>query len=179
MKLKPPKITDRACLIAIAVLAVCSLWLYFTMDANCEAARVEAENLRVCRELADRVKKMRQRPAQTGTEARSATALALQIENSAKTANIPQAQIVQIDPQPARRLGSSPYKEQPTRVELRDVGMSQLILFIDGLLAGQPGADLAELRLSASEGSNAPAASGGTSERWEAELVLTDTFFSP
>lgn len=160
----------------LATLIAVAAWSYCWLVASYEAATTAAENLQVCLRLTTQIKKLREKPLRAGCEARSATELAQMIEISAKKAHLSMTSVVQIDPQPSRRLGDSAYKEQPTHVELRDVTLRQLIVLLHALTDEESSAELAELRLSTPRDEPSPTAG---EETWNAEVILTHLIFAP
>jgi hypothetical protein len=160
----------------VSALAIAAAWSYGWLLSSQEAAATARENLRVCLQLTAQIKRLREKPLRAGSEARSANELAHMIEISAQKANLSLANVIQIDPQPARRLSNSAYKEQPTHVELRDVTTKQLIVLLHTLAGEESGAELAELRLSAPR--DEPAL-GAKEETWTAEATLTHLIFAP
>jgi hypothetical protein len=149
---------------------------YCWMDASRATAAAATENLNACLRVASQIKSLRKKPLRAGAEARSATELARLIETSAQKASLPMTSVVQIDPQPARRVGNTAYKEQATRLELRDVTLKQLVVLLHSLADEELGTELAELRL------NAPreeASASNHEENWSAEMTLTHLIFTP
>jgi hypothetical protein len=148
---------------------------YWWLLSSQESSAIAATNLQACLRLNAQIKKLREKPLRAGSEARSANELTRLIEASARKADLPQNSLVQIDPQPARRLGNSAYKEQPTHIELRDVTIKQLIVLLHALTDGESGEDLAELRLTAPHNE----AVAVNEEKWTAEATLTHLIFAP
>ena len=146
------------------------------MASSREVAAVETENLQACLRTAAQIKKLREKPLRAGASAHSATELAHLIEVAAQKASLPTNSIIQIDPLPARRLGNSAYQEQPTHVELHNVGLKPLIIWLNTLTGEESGAELAELRLSAPRDSTSGSA---VAETWTAEVTLTHLIFAP
>lgn len=149
---------------------------YCWMDASRASACDATENYNACVRVAAKIKSLREKPLRAGAEARSATELARLIETSAKKASLPMTSVVQIDPQPARRIGNTAYKEQATRLELRDVTLKQLVTLLHSLADEEQGTELTELRLSAPREENS---TQDPTERWTAEMTLTHLIFIP
>jgi hypothetical protein len=157
------------------LIALCG-WSYLEFTTSQDKAAGAAEDVMVCRRLAEQIKKLQVQPLRAATEARSSTEVARLIESSAKVAGLPTTSILQIDPQSPRRLGNSAYKEQPTHVELRDINLRQLVVFLHTLAADEQGLDLAELRLSAPREQTDLARA---EETWLAEVTLTHLIYAP
>ncbi len=162
--------------VCAAVLLGLAGWSLIRMQSAYAAAATARDNRDACKHLAARLQTLRRSPQQASTNVRSASALTQDIETAARSAQITPPQIVQIDPQPARRVGNTPYQEQPTRIEFRDLTLPQLLAFATALIDSQASADVAEIRLSAARDEPAE---GQSAERWAAELTVVDRIFSP
>jgi hypothetical protein len=163
-----------AAIVFIGLLALAG-WSYCEFTASCSDAAATASDLVACRNLARQIKTLRQKPVLVGTKARSSTEVAHSIETAAKGAGLPLTYILQIDPQSPRRLGNSAYQEQPTHVELRNVTLKQLLVFLYALANDCVGLNLSELRLGAPRDETTQ----GTDETWLAEVTLTHLIFAP
>jgi len=134
-----------------------------------------ASDLSACRDAASRIEQLRRRPAVAGSREVQATELSRRIEASARAAEMPDGALDQIEPQPPRRVGDTPYRQTPTRVRLRGVTLQQLFTFLHALAAEDasgPGLRLEALRLSAPRGEEA-------GDRWTAEATLTYLVYDP
>jgi hypothetical protein len=158
-----------------AALLAMAGWSYCEFSNSSAAAAAAAGDLAACRDLVGQIKALRQKPVLVGTKARTSTEVAHSIEAAAKNAGLPLTNILQIDPQSPRRLGNSAYEEQPTRVELRNVTLKQLLVFLYALANDGTGLNLAELRL----GAPRDEMNAGTEETWLAEVTLTHLIFAP
>ena len=141
-----------------------------------EAARQASGDLQACQLLADKIKRVSASPKKALEEQRSLDDLSSRIEQAATTAKLARGVIARILPQSDRRLGDSPYVAQPTRVECRDVGLRELVFFINELLSGDKTLHATAIRLSTPlSAANAK----HDSESWNAEFVLTHVLYSP
>jgi len=163
-------------LVVFAALLITTGWSYSQMAAARSAAWTAAQDSQECRRLADQIKQLRDRPTRASLEAHSATELARLVEQAAKAASLPAQSLVQIDPQAARRVGETTYREQPTHVELRDVTLGQLITFLYMLSQDDMGMDVADLRLRAPRDDKS---ARSAEETWLAEVTLTHLIFAP
>lgn len=161
---------------ALAALACLGAWSRSQLAAGRQAAQAAAEDLAECQRLADEITRLGTRPQKASLEARSATELAKLVEQSAQAAALPQQALVQIDPQPARRVGETAYREQATRLELRDVTLRQLVTFLHGLSHDDLGMEVSDLRLRAPRDDKSVQP---TDETWTAEVTLTHLIFAP
>ena len=149
-----------------------ALWAYSTWAGSLTEINDAQNALQECRQLASQIVKLRGKPLRAASEAHSATELARVIEKSTQSAQLPATNLVQIDPQAAHRVGNSPYSEQATHLEIRDVTLRQLIAFLRAIVEDQSGCEIAELRLRAPR--DEPAS---TPETWQAEITLTSLIF--
>jgi hypothetical protein len=173
---KPLRRPEILLAVFFAGLVLLAVWSYCEFTASCGEAFAAAADSEACRSVAAQVKKLRAKPIRAAVEARSSTEVARSIEIAAKSANLPVAGIVQIDPQSPRRVGDSSYKEQPTHVEFRGVTLRQLLAFLYALGSEDIGQDLADLRLSSPRDETS---STGVEETWMAELIVTHLIFAP
>src|SRR6185437_461314 len=100
--------------IAIALLAAVG-WSYIQLADNRASATVAAQDLADCRALASRIEMLRKRPAVAGTQELGAADLSRRIEQAAGTAEMADGSIERIEPEPARRVGETNYREVPTQ----------------------------------------------------------------
>ena len=91
--------------LALLLLVLLAGWSYARWLSARAAAATAAENLAECRRLARQINQLRDAPMRATAEAHSATELARRIEQAAQTAKMPIDRLIQIDPQPARRMG--------------------------------------------------------------------------
>ena len=166
---------DVLAAVLFVALAVLAGWSYCEFTAGCSDAAAAASDLAACRNLTQQIKTLRKKPVLVGTKARSSTEVAHSIETAAKGAGLPLTNILQIDPQSPCRLGNSAYQEQPTHVELRNVTLKQLLVFLYALANDGVGLNLSDVRLSAPRDE----ATQGANETWLAEVTLTHLIFAP
>ncbi|HUY31658.1 MAG TPA: hypothetical protein VMV69_02685 [Pirellulales bacterium] len=167
-----------ATMIVLSVFAV--LELRSARAAALAAIRSHAE----CEELAGEIAKLGAKPSHVTLQTQSSTDVAGRIEAAAQFAQLPMNSLVRIDPQPARRLGDSVYKEQATHVELREVTLKQLIEFLHHLHGSKapPGPGGGTSFRAKSLYLTAPAQTtiaGAGTETWRVELTLTYLIFAP
>ena len=98
--------------------------------------------------------------------------LAKRIEAASKKAGLPLSQLVRITPSRAARLGDSVYMRKPTRIDLRAVGLPELVVFLHALSSGPNAFIVHSLRLS-------PPHEAEQTELWNAEITLTYLVYSP
>jgi hypothetical protein len=157
------------CLVAILFAG------YSQMMSSRASAASAAHNLEACRRLSGQIASLREQPSLAALEARPPTELARRIEEAASSAQVSTDSILRIDPQAARRVGETAYKEQPTALELRPVNLKQLITLLLALTEGEDGLEVSALRITPPR--REPFT--GTDEVWHAEVTLTKLIFSP
>jgi hypothetical protein len=161
--------------VILGALLLAVAWSWVTLSASRQTAMDAASDLSACREAASRIDQLRRRPAVAGSREVQATELSRRIEESARAAGMPEGGLDQIEPEPLRRVGDTPYRQTPTRVRLRQVTLQQLFTFLHALAAegpSGPGLRLQALRLSAPRGEEA-------GDQWTAEATLTYLVYDP
>lgn len=134
-------------------------------------------NLRACQEIAKELQRLRGAPSRAGLEAQSATELSRRIEQAAQSGQIAREKLLRIDPQSAKRVGDSSYKEQSTFIELEAVPLPKLIAFLDAITRDEAGLEVRSLRLSAPQRTEEMPT--GEEEPWVAEVTLTHLIYAP
>ena len=89
-------------------------------------------------------------------------------------AELPAAKLVRIEPRSAIRFEKTPFLQQPSHLELREVTLEQLIRFLY-VLSFKSRLEATDLRVHAPR---SVAVESGP-EHWNAELVLTNIIYSP
>jgi hypothetical protein len=160
-----------AALLLIALLLVSGLrW-----HAQRVAARVAVKELADCREIAAQIEALRAIPKSASLEKQSEQQITLCIQRAAQAAEIPDADILRIAPQPGRRIAKSSHVQQPTTVEIRQTTLGQLSRFLGELSVVEVGLQPTSIRLTAPR--TPPPET--QNEVWACELVLTYLVFSP
>lgn len=154
------------------LLAVVAVWCVRWMLEERDAARAAAADLVTCHGFQAKITRLRNRPALAEDRERRSAEISGPIERAAREAHIPAEQLVRISPEPARRIGETPYKEKPTRVFLKDVSLTNVVTMVHGLTCGETGLDLKSIRLTAPSRD----ATAGT---WSAELAFTYLIYEP
>lgn len=158
-----------------AVLAIGNVLAFAEFHAGQASARAAAENLGECKRVADEIETLRQRPATSTLETQSVSELSKRMEEAMKFAQLPAACLIRVDPQAARRVANTEFKQQSTSLELRGVTLKQLIQFLHKLESSQAGLQTSSLHLAAPQ---RPAADT-SAETWTAQVVLTSFIFAP
>lgn len=163
-------------LVLLVLLSVLSVAAYLHMARQQAAARDAVTQLAEARQLVQQIESLRDRPVLAGVQEMPPTDLAQLVEESAQKANLDVAQIVRIWPEPARRIGQSPYLEKPTQILLRNATLEQFTRFLAHVIQSPYRLRVSALRLSAPRDRDA-AATGP--DRWTAEVTLTYLLYAP
>lgn len=151
-------------------------WSYQQYRSSYRVSRQAAQDLADCRRLVDDIQQIRSAPARAAMQSQSTDQLASRIEAAAAAATMPIDRLWRIEPQAARRLGETAYKEQPTLLELHEISLVQLVKFLYALNAASDSQlQVRTLRLLPPRRSS----SIDAEETWSAEVTLTYLIFSP
>ncbi len=170
--MKPTQRLFTAALVVNLALALSAAWGYYRWTHTHGAAQSAVEETRTCRGLAAQIRALDSRPTQADSQEMPIQDLTRRIEQSAADAGIPMASLVRISPQPASRIGDTPYKTKSTQVLLQRVSLRQVILFHHALETQGVGLLATGLRLAAPQPSNA-------NGLWTSESTLTHVVYSP
>ena len=148
-------------------------WLWMRSRQDWTQAR---DQLTLCQALANEIQMLRSAPIRFEEGARTSDALAQLVESSSQKANLGSDPIVHIAPGEPRRVGDSPYQEQLTEVELREVTLRQVLEF--ALVVGRSGPSIhcSTLTLRVPPGTEE---SLGEGELWNAQVLLTTYNYAP
>ena len=139
-------------------------------------AREELERnlhaLRDCEMLSREIQRVRGEPERARLEEVAPPELTRALEAKAAESGIAPEKILRIEPEPARRLGSSPYEVKPTRVELRDVSLPDLFRLLYALTGEDTALSLEEIKLDTPAGEE-------VGSIWLVEVTLGHRIYSP
>lgn len=152
------------------------VWAWTSLESSRSAASSGQSQLAACQRLAIAIQQNRTLPKRASQEASSATDLTRRIEEASQRARLPTENLVRIEPQPAQRVGETSYKAQPTRIELREATLRQLVPFLLALSDEESGLQVTDLRLVEPRQTATLATFG---ETWNVEVTLTQLVFSP
>ena len=178
----PANLWTRLILICLFASSCFVIYAYQKMASSHRAAMDSVEQWNQCRELADQIKGLQDKPLKVAERLQTAVQLARTLEESAQAANIQLDQLIRIDPRPVRQIENTPYQEQATYFELRKVTLRQLILLLHKISNEHQGTTVVDLRLESTRtgGMNAEYATNSTQEEtWDAEVTLTSLVFNP
>ena len=160
--------------LVVVGLSIAAIWHVAWMLEHRGTAQRAANNLADCKLLAEQIVELRTRPAVAADEEMGIQELDDRIEyakGQARLTNQTRDVIDIVDPQPARRIGNSPYLQKPTMFALRDVSLPQLTAFLYHLTDGS-GLTVRSLRLRVPTGE-------ATADRWDVETTLTYLIYAP
>ena len=155
----------------VVLLAGAAAWgVRWTVEQR-GRARTAAGDLDRCRELADAIRALRDKPAVASAEAMGIQELGRRIEAACRQAGFQSAALEGVFPQSARRAGESPYLVKPTALALRGVTLPQVVTFLYHLTNGS-GLSVRDVRLQTPRG-DAP------QSVWDAEATVTYLMYAP
>ena len=162
--------------VAAGLLTLVS-WSGYRLTSAKDAAAESARGLAECHRHATNIEILRKGPAAAGATEPAAGDLNRRVERAAQSAGLPRGAVARIDPEPARRVGDTPYRESPTQVRLRRVTLRQLFTFLHALgardgAAGSAGLQVRALRLTAPRGLESGSA-------WDVDSTLTYLVYDP
>jgi hypothetical protein len=158
--------------VLLALLVLITGWsLAGMLQARTEAVDA-TRGLKECQRLAARIALLNQLPTLASDRERLGAELNGPLEQAAQAAGIPSDRLIRIVPEPAQRIGDGAYKEKPTRIIVKNVGLKALIAMVHRLMQSEGGWSLSTLRLSAPS-------RDATENLWMAELVFTYLVYEP
>jgi hypothetical protein len=158
--------------ILLALLVLTAGWSLQVMWQARTEADAATKGLKECNRLAARIAVLNQLPTMASDRERLGAELNGPLEQAAQAAGIASDRLVRIVPEPAQRIGDSAYKEKPTRVIVKNVGLRPLITMVHRLTQSDGGWSLSTLRLTAPS-------RDATENLWTAELVFTYLVYEP
>jgi len=162
-------------LLALGALVLAALFGYLKMNAAAAAMQTASQDVAACRTLVAEITELQDLPQFAALEADRPQTIRESVEQATKTARLPAASLIRIQPQPPFRLGNSEYRLWPTRLELNAVTLQQVTSFAHALADEQRGLTVRDLRLWTPTSES----TAGSGETWSAEITLTQVTFSP
>ena len=156
----------------VGALILLVIWNYLGLAQSQAAAVGAAKDLADCRRLASRIQALSRQPARAGTQEVQLKELISRIETAAKNAQISPDSLIRIWPEPAQRIGDTPYQQKPTQILLRQVTLKHIIKFLHTLTSGDLGLYADAIRLTSPR-------SEETGKTWTAEVTLTYHIYAP
>jgi hypothetical protein len=156
----------------LALLAVSVLWSYGRYVRAGQRLAKAGQDLAACQLLAARIERIGRQADVAGWEDLQSSELARQVEQACRQASIPSSAIVRIWPEAPQRVGESVYRQQDTRITLKNVTTRQAAAFLYALTEGQSGLWAKSLQLRAQHEQEAL-------DKWTAEAVVSYLVYSP
>jgi hypothetical protein len=145
-------------------------WTAFSHAKN--DADNSVRDAQICQQLASRIASLKTQPAMAGTSQQAIEELAALVQTSAQSFGIKADDIASIAPDAPTRLADSPYLEQSTTVELREITLGQLVDLLSALSNHRSGLRIKALHLTAP-----PQQIVGNA--WSAEITVSSLIYSP
>ncbi len=136
-----------------------------------QKARIAAKDVARCEQLVQSIMRLRGKPTVAMTEAMEVQELGQRIESASSKAQLPNAALEGVFPQPPGRVEGSPYLQKPTSLVMRGVSLPQLTTFLHDL-TNDTGMNVRDLRLRTPHGQV-------DDHIWDAEATLTYLIYSP
>jgi hypothetical protein len=165
---------NRLPLLLFVGLSIAAFWLYGELGRAHREAVEAATSANTCQEFSSRIIELKKKPELISGKMSSTAQIAQAVETAMQEAEIPAEKLVRIEPRSAVRFEKTPFLQQPSHLELREVTLAQLIRFLH-ILSTRNRLETTDLRIHAPRS----AASESGPERWNAELVLTNTLYFP
>ncbi|MCC6680511.1 MAG: hypothetical protein IT445_06370 [Phycisphaeraceae bacterium] len=127
MNKRHPALVSSLLLLAAACAAG---WALHKLWGQQAAAEDIARELAECQQLVRQISWLRDQPNLAGASEVQINELAALIEKAAGEAQVDRANLVRIWPNQARRVGDSPYLENPTQVLIRNASLEQVCRFL-------------------------------------------------
>ena len=169
--------THRVPIFLMTALAITAVYLCGESQSARWAADEALRQSNESGEYARKIIELREKPELITAEFRSSLQIAQFIKAAMTIAEIPDEQLIRIEPRGTQRISKTPYLAQPFHLELQKVTMPQLVRFLHHLSVHDQ-LETSDLRLHVSRETFVGRGEEG-SELWNAELVLTNVLFSP
>ena len=171
--------------IAIGMLALYAFFSYRsagTQAKQLQRARVE---LGETQSKLGEIRKLQSTPKVAALMLEAPAEIVNRISKARQAAGLPQSSLRSQQPQAPQRIGRTDFQERITTIKLAPATMEKIIRFCEALQDDQTGTIIRDLKLASPQfGENAGVSKTGipttnVSEKWEAELILTQMIFSP
>jgi hypothetical protein len=162
--------------LGVLCLVVFDAWAIWQWDSSRQQLDVDQQQLAAESRLADSIRALRRSPEKLEATARSADSLAKMIESAAQQVGLGTDRIVHVAPSEPRRIGNTPYLEQTTAVELRDVSLKQVIDLTQAVGHAAPRLTIPSISIRMPPGDSN---SFSKNELWNIELTLTGHMYEP
>jgi len=165
---------NRLPLLLLVGFAILAFWLHGELGRAHRGALEAAVSAKTCQDFSRRIVDLKKKPELVSGSMSSTAQIAQSVEAAMQDAEIPAVKLVRIEPRSAIRFEKTPFLQQPSHLELREVTLEQLIRFLY-VLSFKSRLEATDLRVHAPR---SVAVESGP-EHWNAELVLTNIIYSP
>ncbi len=155
------------------LLLIAALWSLALCTQARRALFTAADDLQTCHELAENIRQLRDQPTVVRSTEMELPELTSQLSACLSGAGIAQDHLSRISPQPAARIGDTPFKERPTEIVLRKVAIKQLAQFLAGAAEQSRTLYFKQLRLSAANDGSA------ADDQWNVEITMGYRIYAP
>jgi hypothetical protein len=171
----PNKMTFILLLVASAV-CVADVWAGWEWTGRRQQLAVFRQQSQDSEALADKIDHLRQAPVKVEETTRAGDTFSKLVESVALEVGLASDRIVHVAPSEPRRIGDSPYLEQSTAVELREVTLRQLVEFSVALGRKEPRLAIPNVAVRIPPGDANP---NKGRELWNVQMTLTAHVFAP
>jgi len=159
--------------LALAIPAILAGLAWQAVSAAGQRLETARQDLESSREMVADITRLRRQPRIAALSEESPGEITERVSQAMQQASLPATALLQVQPQPAVRFNRSQYLLRSTQVELREVTLQQIVRFCVSLADASQGMVIRDLNLTE------PRSAGVAEERWNAEITLTQTIFSP
>jgi hypothetical protein len=166
--------------VLIGLIGLCLLagdgWAVWQWTSSQQQLGADQQQFAADNQLGRSIEALRRSPEKLEATARSADSLAKLIEAAAQQVGVGADRIVHVAPSEPRRIGNTPYLEQTTAVELREVGVKQLVDLTQALGRVAPRLTIPSVSIRTPHSESNAVFRG---ELWNVELTLTGHLYEP
>lgn len=163
--------------IAAALVMLALYALLSVQDARSASSRLQQArgDLKEIEEKLVQIQQLKAAPRVAALDLESPDEIVNRVATALQSARLPQSALVdQVSTKP-QRIQRSDFKLRSITIKLQPASLLQIIRFCDALRDEETGTVVRDLTLTEPKNSLA----SGREEKWEAELILTQTIFSP
>ena len=172
------RLENRLPIFLMIALAIVAVYLYGESRSAKRNADESVRQYNESREYAKKIIELRDKPELIVAELRSSLQIAQFIAAAMTVAEIPEENLIRIEPRGTQRIAKTPYLQQPFHLELQRITMPQLVRFLHHLSVHYR-LETNDLRLHVLREHLIKEEEEEGPELWNTELVLTNVLFSP
>jgi len=163
------------CLLLFLVLLLGLGWTAWNWQISREEALDARRNYQQAERIAAQIEQLRTAPEKFSTDVQSRETVLKLVEDSARATGLNPELILNINPSDPKPIPETPYQEQRTELQIRDVTLPQVLQFTLQILQADPGLQVPQFEFSV------PAGSFGEEsgeEKWDVDFTLTSRSYS-